>query len=71
LNLITSRVRQWTFVIIHLREIAHIEKPAARFAFEVVFGFAQPRARTPTAGFARAYGIDQTSRKANCRVGPV
>jgi hypothetical protein len=26
-------------------------------------------ART-TAGFARAYGMDQTSRKANCRVGP-
>jgi hypothetical protein len=70
LNLITSRLRQWTFVIIHLREIAHIEKPAARFAFEVVFGFAQRRARTPTAGFG-AYGIYQTSRRANCRVGPV
>jgi hypothetical protein len=37
-------VWQRTFVIIHLREIAHIEKPAARFAFELVLGFAQRRA---------------------------
>ena len=37
-------MRQRTFVIIHLPEIAHIEKPAARFAFEVVLGFAKRRA---------------------------
>jgi hypothetical protein len=34
LNLITCRVRQRAFVIIHLREIAHIEEAAAGFALK-------------------------------------
>jgi hypothetical protein len=45
LRLIFDRMRQRGFAVEHLREIAHIEKAAARFvAFEKMVGFAQRRA---------------------------